>query len=162
MFLHNNDLWHQVLISKYLKNHSIVIWLRKKNFSIRKVSMIWKGFILILPWIGKYLAWQVGNGMDIQLGIDLIFGIQHCPVLPYDFRDYLKDLGISSLSQAHNILPGQHPYWYTVEDLNITGIGKSFGRNLRAIWKELISNSIHALTDWYGTITMLMVLLLQT
>ena len=106
MVLNNNGLWHQVLISKYLKNISIVSWLRKKNFSNRHVSVFWKGFIHTLPWIGKFLAWHVGNGMDIQLGIDPIIGTQSCPELRSDFRDYLKDLGITNLSQENNILFG--------------------------------------------------------
>ena len=110
MVLNNNGLWHHVLMSKYLKNISIVSWLRKKNFSIRHVSVFWKGFIHTLPWIGKFLAWHVGNGMDIQLCIEPIIGVQCYTEIPSDFRDYLEDLGISTLSQAQNVLPGQHPY----------------------------------------------------
>ena len=121
MVLHNNGLRHRVLISKSLKHHSIVSWLRVKNFSTRQVSVIWKGFILILPWIGKHLAWHVGNGKDILLDIDPIIGTFPCPELSSDFRDYLEDLGVTYLSQAHNTLPGQHPYWYIAEDLNVAG-----------------------------------------
>ena len=40
MVLQNNGLWHRVLISKYLKNVSVVDWLRGKNFSTRGVSII--------------------------------------------------------------------------------------------------------------------------
>ena len=43
MVLQNNGLWHQVLICKYLKNHSVVAWLRGKNFTIRGASTIWNG-----------------------------------------------------------------------------------------------------------------------
>ena len=42
-------------------------------------------------------------------------------MLPSGLREYLEDLGISTLSHAHNILPGQHHYWYTAEDLCIVG-----------------------------------------
>ena len=114
MVLHNRGLWHQVLISKYLKNQSIVACLRETNFIIQHASVIWKGLIQTLPWIGKCLAWHVGNGMDILLGIDPIVGTLHIPELPSNFRAYLEDLGIATLSRAHNILPGQRTYWYTV------------------------------------------------
>ena len=30
-------------------------------------------------------------------------------------------MGIAYLSQAHNTLPRQHPYWYTTQDLNVAG-----------------------------------------
>ena len=74
MVLQNDGLWHYVLISKYLKNLSVVAWLRGKNFNFRGVSVIWKGFLLTLPWLGRSLAWQVGNGHDVLVGIDPILG----------------------------------------------------------------------------------------
>ena len=107
MVLQNSGLWHQVLISKYLKNQSVVAWLRKKK-SVWEASLIWKGFLHTLPWLGKCLAWQVGNEQDIILGIDPIIGTQTISWLDSDLREYLVDLGISTLSQAQNILPGQH------------------------------------------------------
>ena len=97
LVLHNNGLWHRVLISKYLKQYSIASWLRVKNFSTQQVSVFWKGFIHTLPWIGKHLAWHVGNGKDILLGIDPIIGTQPYPELSSDFRDYLDDMGIAYL-----------------------------------------------------------------
>ena len=57
MVLHNDGLWHQVIISKYLKNNSVETWLRGKKFQSHGVSTIWKGFLLTLPWLGWNLAW---------------------------------------------------------------------------------------------------------
>ena len=71
--------------------------------------------------------------MDIQLGIDPIIGVQSYTELPFDFRDYLEDLGISTLSQAQNVLLGQHSYWYTTDDLNIAG-------DWKVLWEEFTSN----------------------
>ena len=31
MVLHGSGIWHQVIIAKYLKNGSVVSWLREKN-----------------------------------------------------------------------------------------------------------------------------------
>ena len=96
-------------------------WLKGKNFKFRGVSIIWKGFLQTLPWLGRFLAWQVGNGLDVLVGIDPIIGAKSPHYLPIGLREYLEDLDITTLSQARNILPGSHQYWYTVEDLCIAG-----------------------------------------
>ena len=40
MVLQNKGLWHQVIISKYLKNNPVVSWIRGKLFMSRGVSVI--------------------------------------------------------------------------------------------------------------------------
>ena len=55
------------------------------------------------------------------MGIDPIIGTHSPSELPSSLREYLEDLGITTLSHAQNILPGQHHYWYTAEDLYIAG-----------------------------------------
>ena len=77
--------------------------------------------MLTLSWLGKNLAWQVGNGKSVLLGIDPIIGTQGLISFPAGFRDFLEDLDIVSLSQAHNTLPRLHKYWYTAEELCIAG-----------------------------------------
>ena len=59
------------------------------------------------------------------MGIDPIIGAQSPYYLPLGLKDYLEDLDITTLSQARNILPGSHPYWYTAEDLCIAGEWKT-------------------------------------
>ena len=98
MVLQNDGLWHHVLINKYLKNLLVVAWLRGKNFNSRGVSVIWKGFLLTLPWLGRRLAWQVENGHDVLIGIDPIIGASISHSLPMGFREFLKDLDIITLS----------------------------------------------------------------
>ena len=83
--------------------------------------MIWNGFMHTLSWLEKCLAWQVGNGQNILVGIGLIIGTHSLSVLPLGIREYLEDLGIVSLIHAQNILPSQHNYWYMAEELNIVG-----------------------------------------
>ena len=85
------------------------------------MSVIWKGFLLTLPWLGRSLAWQVGNGNNFLLGIDPIIGIPDSLTLLAGFLEYLEDLDIATLSQAQNTLPGLHKYWYTAEDLCVVG-----------------------------------------
>ena len=96
-------------------------WLKDKKFIVRGASVIWNGFLHTLSWLGKCLAWHVGNGQNILVGIDPIIGTHSLSDLPLGLREYLEDLGIVSLNHAHNILPGLHNYWYMAENLNIVG-----------------------------------------
>ena len=89
-------------------------WIKGKNFIVRGTSVIWTGFMHTLSWLGKCLAWHVGNGQNILVGIDSIIGTHSLSELPLGIREYREDLGITALIHAHNILPGQHNYWYTV------------------------------------------------
>ena len=77
---------------------SVENWLRGKCFNTRGVSVIWKGFLLTLPWLGRNLAWQVGNGNSVRIGIDPIIGSPALITFPADFRDFLEDLDIVTLS----------------------------------------------------------------
>ena len=104
---------------------SVVDWLRNKKFCTRGVSVFWRGFIQIIPWLGRYLAWNVGNGRDIQVGVDPLIGNSHTFLLPDGLRTYLEDLDIISLAQAHNSLPDAHGYWYSAEELLLEGEWKN-------------------------------------
>ena len=92
--LHSEGLWFQVLHTKYMKCSSVIEWLRNKHYNTRCASIFWRGFVQILPWMGSYLAWKVGDGKNILLGIDPIVGIQSSFSLPEDLRTYLEDLDI--------------------------------------------------------------------
>ena len=105
-------IWHQVLSHKYLKQISVVDWLRGKNFCSRGGSIFWRGFMQTLPVFGRGLAWHVGDGHNIRLGIDPIVAIDKSLSLPSDLLDFLVELDISSLASAHNTLPGPHEFYY--------------------------------------------------
>ena len=77
--------------------------------------------MLTLPWINKILAWKVGCSNNVLIGIDPIIGVQDFITFPTIFKELLEDLDITSLSQAHNTLPGSHRYRYTAEDLYVAG-----------------------------------------
>ena len=72
--------------------------MRGKNFSTRGVSSIWRGFLQSIPWLGSHLAWKVGNGVDIWIGIDPIIGVSSTHLLLEELRSYLEDLDIKTLS----------------------------------------------------------------
>ena len=65
----------------------------------------------------------MGNDLKIRLGVDLIVGHNSLYLLSTVLRDYLLDLGISTLAQAQN-LDGSGPVgtnWYTTSDLYLGG-----------------------------------------
>ena len=61
----------------------------------------------------------MGNGLKIRLGVDPLAGHNSMYLLSAELRDYLHDLGISTLAQAQNLngcgLDGSN--WYTDSDL---------------------------------------------
>ena len=107
----------------------MVEWLRGKNFCTHGGSVFWRGFLQTLPVLGRRLAWIVGDGHNICLGIDLIVGVDKSLSLPSDLLDFLVDLDISSLASARNTLPGPHDYWYSAADLGISGEWKTAWEN---------------------------------
>ena len=119
--LNSNGIWHHLISIKYLKNRPIHTWLREKIFDVGNISIIWRGFIATLPWIGKGMIWHVGNGSAIRLGADPVAGLGSSFILPNDMREYLEDYGIVTLSQAKNITPFASGYWFTVEELDLCG-----------------------------------------
>ena len=110
MALQHDGLWKQVITHKYLKNVSMVDWLRSKNFNPRGGSVIWRGFLQTLPYLGRGLSWQVGDGSNIHLGIDPIMEANLSLSLPPDLLNFLADLNINTLASAHNLLSGHHGY----------------------------------------------------
>ena len=78
--LTGNGIWHKLLFVKYLKDLSVASWFCRKYFAANNASVIWKGFLRTVSWVGCGLAWQVGNGEDIRVGIDLILGTENLVV----------------------------------------------------------------------------------
>ena len=69
-------------------------WLCSKIFTANNASVVWKEFMHTLSWIGCGLAWKVGNGEDIQVGIDPIMGTENLVVLPQVLHENLEDYDI--------------------------------------------------------------------
>ena len=67
------------------------------------------------------MAWQVGNGKNVLLGIDPIVGVNNSLAIPLGLCEYLADLDIVTLAQARNSIPDAHKYWYSVEELGVGG-----------------------------------------
>ena len=119
--LNSTGIWNLIMSVKYMKNWPVHSWLREKCFRVRNVSVIWKGFLSTLPWLGKGILWQVGNGSDIRLGVDPIVGLGCSFILLGDLRAYLEDYGICTLAQSSNETTFALGYWFSAEDLDLCG-----------------------------------------
>ena len=119
--LHSKGLWFQVLQAKYLNGKSVVDWIRSKDFCTRNISLFWRGFLQVLPWMGKHLSWQIGNGECILLGLDPFVGLGSSFAFPEELRSYLVDLDICTLAHARNFCSIEPQYWYSATDLDLAG-----------------------------------------
>ena len=54
--VNSTGIWNLLLTTKYMKNKPFHLWLRDKNFIYNNASIIWKGFIATLEWIGKGIS----------------------------------------------------------------------------------------------------------
>ena len=119
LVLNNSGIWNKLISVKYLKNRPVHIWLREKRFVVQNASILWRGFVETLPWLGKGLIWNVGNGSLIRVGVDPMVGFGTDYILPVGLREYLEDFGIVTLNQARNITSSASSYWYTAVDLDL-------------------------------------------
>ena len=55
--VHSKGIWNLLILTKYMKNKPFHLWLREKNFIFNNASIIWKGFIATVNWIGKGTTW---------------------------------------------------------------------------------------------------------
>ena len=117
--LNYSGIWNKLISVKYLKNRPVHIWLREKRFVVKNASILWRGFVETLPWIGKGLIWNVGNGTSIRVGVDPMIGFGTNYILPIGLREYLEDYGIVTLNQAKNLSSPATSYWYSAADLDL-------------------------------------------
>ena len=120
-----------------MRNMPLHTWLRQKCFRQPNASIIWKGFLNTIHWIGKGLMWQVGNGKEVLVGADPIVGMDRAFILSVELRSYLEDYGITTLDQAINHATG---CWFTAEELDLCDI---WSRQWNIYIRDLNYNRIH-------------------
>ena len=127
---------------------------------MQNASIIWKGFLKTLPWIGKGILWQVGNGAGICLGVDPVVGLGNSFFLPDELRSYLEDYGINTLAQARNKTSCAAGYWFTAEELDLCGDWKYLWENYmrglehnRIRLKDLCDTLLWSHSNYVGTIS---------
>jgi hypothetical protein len=66
----SDGLWGLVLRKIYLGNLSIIGWIRNDKYKNSHGYAIWNKFTKYFEWIGQYLAWYIGDGRQVRVGVD--------------------------------------------------------------------------------------------
>lgn len=125
VFLSRDDLWRCIKKEKYINNESILNWIRKWHKLIVCVSNQWWARALAFPVIGRFLAWKVGNGIQVRIGSYVIVGCGGQFFLREGLLTTLQEAGLCTLNKIGNTRPTT--FWKQ-EWLSTTKLG------LDAIW----------------------------
>ena len=68
--INTTSLWTQVITHKYIVSDSLEEWIRSPIKSHSRGSLIWKAVIRSFSVIEAHLAWNVGNGRKVRIGVD--------------------------------------------------------------------------------------------
>jgi hypothetical protein len=115
-------LWNSVLKKKYLKGIDLTSWLRKNECKFPVASIIWKNFMNSLPLIKRWLAWSIGCGKQVILGLDPFIGGNTSFSLSGPLIHHLNNVHIFSLAQA--AIPngvGTNQCWLEANHLGLSG-----------------------------------------
>jgi hypothetical protein len=77
-----SSLWSLVVSQKYISPASIEDWIRTPNKSATNGSIIWKAMISSFSVVGDSLAWRVGKGNHLRIGVDPWPGCGNSHILP--------------------------------------------------------------------------------
>jgi hypothetical protein len=121
--LTHDNIWHRIIVDKYLGNLPLLDWIRKPSHLQRRVSSIWKGLTLSSPMVFHWLRWRPGSGSDILIGRDKILGLEDRSILSTPLRSHLTSINILWLAQARDLirvfpLPNK---WLSSGHLNLSG-----------------------------------------
>jgi len=84
--INSESLWQEVVYFKYIHPLSIMEWIHKPSQSSLEASNIWKAISQPLSLIKDGLAWKIGNGEQVRLGIDAWIECDNAHILPRALR----------------------------------------------------------------------------
>lgn len=120
--LFHKGLWGEITRKKYLKGVEVVSWLQKKHTSFPSASIIWKNIFYVLPIVKNWVAWKVGSGLRVLLGLVPFIGVGSGYRLSDGLLVHLHCQGLYSLAQffkvgSSNILGPQA--WPSAQDIGL-------------------------------------------
>jgi hypothetical protein len=68
--LTTTSLWTLVVEHKYIRPDSVGDWIRRNDKSTQNCSIIWKAVVKSFHVVGDGLAWKVGKGNQVRIGMD--------------------------------------------------------------------------------------------
>jgi len=78
-------------LHKYIMHESLDTWIRNLAKSRASCSIIWKVVLKYFDLVEEGLAWKIGNGTQVRLGVDPWPGSGHAHILPHDLLAHLHD-----------------------------------------------------------------------
>jgi len=85
-----DNIWHRILLDKYLGGSSVVDWFRKSNHQQLKSFKIWSGLTKSIPVLLHWLRWKPYSGNLILIGVDKITGLEESSILLDPLRSQLS------------------------------------------------------------------------
>jgi len=68
------QLWHEVIVNKYLKKKFVAAWLGQGSKKWTGGSNIWRALTSSLNILNEWLVWKPGDGRDVKIGFDPMVG----------------------------------------------------------------------------------------
>jgi hypothetical protein len=95
----SSSLWSSVVEQKYIRLDTIEDWIRKPNKIHPNCSIIWKAVTKSFSVVGDDLAWRIGRGTKVWIGVDPWPGSGNSQILPNEIIENIHDNGIFFLNQ---------------------------------------------------------------
>jgi hypothetical protein len=89
-----NGLWNIVVLHKYIALNSLENWIHNPDKISHLGSIIWKAMINYFLVIEEGLAWRIGNGTRVSLGVDPWLGCGHDHILLEELIVFLYEHGL--------------------------------------------------------------------
>jgi hypothetical protein len=86
------------IVHKYIAPNVMLDWIINPRKSIENVSNQWKALVLDFTIIGNHLAWKVGNGRKVRIGVDAILVFGHYILLPLEMIQHFHYQGCYTLN----------------------------------------------------------------
>lgn len=121
--LNRVGIWKRIINDKYLKNQSLVTWIKDGAGVPGAISYIWRRKMKIKHWLLGNLKWHIGSIFGVDTGLDPIYGFVGEHTLPFPLIQHLHNLGIYYINQLQ--VPTSpfilHPMWPGLWDLGLFG-----------------------------------------
>lgn len=103
------NLWMTVIKIKYIDLIPMDEWLRSPDKRYPQTSVVWKATLESIKIIEQGLAWHVGNGEKIRLGLDPWVGCNARYALSREVITHINSRGCFCLNQIEK--EGQSTIW---------------------------------------------------
>jgi len=97
--LSTSSLWQKVVVQKYIAPETVEAWIRNPNKPKQGISVIWRAVLNSFSIISSKLAWKIGSGEKVRIGVDPWQGSSHHHIMAPRVLEALNSRGFVSLNQ---------------------------------------------------------------